>query len=790
MNYETFKSTYLPRLKELGGAALVAVLLGCSMSLTLMDALAVSFSLWQVGMIAVLTALVCVAMLYGRATALGATLCVSGGVAYAIIRHGSLMKIIKETTVSLLTVLVGGEGSLNEHALFLMLALTIVFTLIAFMLTRLSGGVYPALLMYMFVLLSGWYLEKRLIPAYAVPGLVGLAVLYARAHRETGGYLRAVPAALLAALLAVTLLPAGDMTWKPLSDAAGKVRELFSDYFMFTDPRTVYSVSSDGYQPQGEILGGPAQPRDAEIMTVKTDRLLMMRGSVRRTYTGYSWVDNSFNSRYLFIDPTRQGLRDTVFDVDLTPALDGLLTEITGEVTILNEGTSTLFVPHRLKSLSLPLELAAYFNDSGEVFITRGVQYEDHYEFTAYALTAGQEELNQRIRSVVPGTDSDYPAIKEGYMNLPAGLDNDVYWLTQELIADADTPYEKALAIQKHLLSDAYTYQLDVELPPQGRDFVSYFLLDRKEGYCTYYASAMAVMARLAGLPSRYVEGYLVPAEPDGETLVTGDNAHAWVEIYFEGIGWIPFDATPGDQNGERNNAPQANEPTPTPTATPTPTPSPSPTPDRGDADEPDDNHDDATATPAPTDTPAPDSDNPDGSEPTPTPDPGEMTPEPSASPDETPERQKAKQILRLLFMIMGILLLLLVATILLIRRLRSTDPKLLAARQKSDKAKLMIWYRAILTLLMRSGYVPEGGETPERFAQRMVAENAAPEQLLELTRIIGELQYARIKPAAGSLKLAREVYERMIMKLRPAERIRWHMYRLCHGIGDFNQIP
>ena len=375
-------------------------------------------------------------------------------------------------------------------------------------------------------------------------------------------------------------------------------------------------------------------------------------------------------------------------------------------------------------------------------------------------------------------------------MNLPAGLDNDVYWLTQELIADADTPYEKALAIQKHLLSDAYTYRLDVELPPQGRDFVSYFLLDSKEGYCTYYASAMAVMARLAGLPSRYVEGYLVPAEPVGETLVTGDNAHAWVEIYFEGIGWIPFDATPGDQNGERNNAPQANEPTPTPTVTPTPTPSPSPTPDRGDADEPDDNHDDATATPAPTDTPAPDSDNPDGSEPTPTPDPGEMTPEPSASPDETPERQKAKQILRLLFMIMGILLLLLVATILLIRRLRSTDPKLLAARQKSDKTKLMIWYRAILTLLMRSGYVPEGGETPERFAQRMIAENAAPEQLLELTRIIGELQYARIKPAAGSLKLAREVYERMIMKLRPAERIRWHMYRLCHGIGDFNQIP
>ena len=90
----------------------------------------------------------------------------------------------------------------------------------------------------------------------------------------------------------------------------------------------------------------------------------------------------------------------------------------------------------------------------------------------------------------------------------------------------------------------------------------------------------------------------------------------------------------------------------------------------------------------------------------------------------------------------------------------------------------------------MRSGFVPEGGETPERFAERVVAAQAAPEQLLELTQIIGKFQYARSKPEAGSVKLAREVYGRLLAQMKPMERLRWHVYRLSRGIGDFNQIP
>lgn len=100
-------------------------------------------------------------------------------------------------------------------------------------------------------------------------------------------------------------------------------------------------------------------------------------------------------------------------------------------------------------------------------------------------------------------------------------------------------------------------------MPPDNRDFVSWFLLDERQGYCTSFATAMAVMARMVGLPSRYVEGYAATPDADGVARVTQQNAHAWAEIYFTGFGWLPFDPTPGIGNSEDGDSssddPQSN---------------------------------------------------------------------------------------------------------------------------------------------------------------------------------------------------------------------------------------
>jgi transglutaminase-like putative cysteine protease len=134
------------------------------------------------------------------------------------------------------------------------------------------------------------------------------------------------------------------------------------------------------------------------------------------------------------------------------------------------------------------------------------------------------------------------------YLQLPDNLPQRVKDLSVSLTASADNNYDKAKAIERYLASN-YSYNLDVPPVPRDRDFVDYFLFDQTEGYCTYFASAMAILARCAGLPARYVEGYMLPPEPVEDSsnwyIVTNMQAHAWVEIYFEGYGWLPFEPTP-----------------------------------------------------------------------------------------------------------------------------------------------------------------------------------------------------------------------------------------------------
>ena len=94
-----------------------------------------------------------------------------------------------------------------------------------------------------------------------------------------------------------------------------------------------------------------------------------------------------------------------------------------------------------------------------------------------------------------------------------------------------------------------YTYE--PKKPPQGEDPILWFLTQSHEGNAVLYASAAVEALRTHGVPARYAEGYYVSdtdfqKSEDGSVAVTGLNAHAWVEIYFDGIGWLPVEVTPG----------------------------------------------------------------------------------------------------------------------------------------------------------------------------------------------------------------------------------------------------
>lgn len=131
------------------------------------------------------------------------------------------------------------------------------------------------------------------------------------------------------------------------------------------------------------------------------------------------------------------------------------------------------------------------------------------------------------------------------YTELPP-LDPSVPALVEELTDPGQTPYERVRAISDHLTDreNGFVYSLSTEPGTTGDDLADFLRL--KRGYCEQYAGAMGVLVRAAGVPARVVLGY-TPGERsgDGPRVVTSDDAHAWVEAWFAGSGWVPFDPTP-----------------------------------------------------------------------------------------------------------------------------------------------------------------------------------------------------------------------------------------------------
>jgi hypothetical protein len=141
----------------------------------------------------------------------------------------------------------------------------------------------------------------------------------------------------------------------------------------------------------------------------------------------------------------------------------------------------------------------------------------------------------------------DYPPeILAPYLQLPRRIDPRIRQLAADVTARAANPYDKAVNLELFLKSH-YAYTLDLRSDP-GRDPLAYFLFDRRAGHCEYFATAMAIMLRSIGVPARYATGFLPGEFNDvgGDYIIRSSDAHAWVEAYFPGYGWITFDPTPG----------------------------------------------------------------------------------------------------------------------------------------------------------------------------------------------------------------------------------------------------
>lgn len=181
----------------------------------------------------------------------------------------------------------------------------------------------------------------------------------------------------------------------------------------------------------------------------------------------------------------------------------------------------------------------------------------NQYNVTSYASSADISTLetvplpkdapsftyNPNLPDLAPPLNYYNPAVLQTYLQLPAHLDPNIKILAQNITAGSKTMYDMALDLEDYLRSH-YRYNVNIN-PPPGQEPVSWFLFrGGYQGFCNYFASSMAIMARELGMPARVVAGYAA-GKPDPKThqlVVRGSDAHAWTQIYFAGYGWVNFE--------------------------------------------------------------------------------------------------------------------------------------------------------------------------------------------------------------------------------------------------------
>lgn len=200
---------------------------------------------------------------------------------------------------------------------------------------------------------------------------------------------------------------------------------------------------------------------------------------------------------------------------------------------------------------------------------------------SSYAVSSTELDLTpEHFGQGDPDRPVDEDARDERYLRLDPGSASRISSLARELVPREADPLTAAQTFQEYLRSPEFTYDLDIPDPPNGPDDPILSFLETKVGYCQQFAATMTLLARADGIPARTVVGFLPGTEEEGEWTIQAKDAHAWPELYFEGVGWVRFEPTPGaraadvpDYSITTSDVEAGPEETTSTTTTPTPTP-------------------------------------------------------------------------------------------------------------------------------------------------------------------------------------------------------------------------
>ena len=378
--------------------------------------------------------------------------------------------------------------------------------------------------------------QSRVITSVAVVGAALLFVLFHRLGESShaGAWLGAGAAqkgqaAMLRVglgILAITLV--GGVSLAQL--LPGYDQPAIIDPSEWDDPEEPRVVLSPLVDIQSRLINQP----DVEVFTVESDVKDYWRITSLDVFDGRIWK-------------SRGSFEDAAGELD-TELPDGTSFEAVTQTFSINR-LGEIWLPAAYEPaevLSSPDDVSLeYEPESGTLIVNRETENSDGL---IYSLLSAVPTRN--LDSISNASSSIPDDIKSRYLDLPDDFSERVQTQAEDIVeaAGAETPYEKALALQNYFRDPTlFTYSLDVT-KGHSSSRIEDFLFVVRAGYCEQFAGTYAAMARSIGLPARVAVGF-TPGELDPTIdayRVTGKNAHAWPEVWMEDIGWLRFEPTPG----------------------------------------------------------------------------------------------------------------------------------------------------------------------------------------------------------------------------------------------------
>ena len=423
-----------------------------------------------------------------------------------------------------------------------------------------------------------WEISKEAFALICFVILVRIAEEIQRGWAKSGSpdikaHITGISPILLAVCLAVYLVPAPaePYDWQFAKDIYNDTSSFLSRiYGYLTHPSDDYG--SIGFSDSGVFLAG-LKGSDEEVLLIEVGNMAVkdvrLVGCIGEDFTGREWVFAAgAESNYRMTDTAETACAVRKY---AGAAQSGLMqnTNMYTETRMYN--TKYIFSPAKIRFETTKEKLPGIRERNGSIISEQRLGYDDSYLISCYVLNYGSPELPELLKNAEPITEAEWEQTaraeslldKAGYTYgdyldyrtgiyekycRPHGLSERAKAVTDEIKNSSENRYDAARMLEAYLRKMEYSTNAG-PLPDTVTDaesFVDHFLFTAKKGWCMHFATAFVLMANEMGIPCRYVQGYTAKRDVSGYMIVKQSNAHAWPEVYFDNVGWVAFEPTPG----------------------------------------------------------------------------------------------------------------------------------------------------------------------------------------------------------------------------------------------------